>query len=80
MTTETTMVTARSHGFLLAALVLVVAAGMGMKWQDVQCGDVLDVDHGQYRLTGDLVCPAGPPHVPGLFWQPALTITGIALS
>jgi hypothetical protein len=57
MTTETTMVTARSHGFLLAALILVVAAGMGMKWQDVQCGDVLDVDHGQYRLTGDLVCP-----------------------
>jgi parallel beta-helix repeat protein len=68
MTTETTMVTARSHGFLLAALVLVVAAGMGMKWQDVQCGDVLDIDRGQYRLSGDLVCPGGS--------FAAVTITG----
>jgi hypothetical protein len=30
---------------------------------DVQCGDVLDVDHGQYKLNGDLVCPNNRPPV-----------------
>ena len=62
MKSEKTMVTTRSHGFLLAALLLVLAVIMGpssCRPTDVQCGDVLDLDYHQYRLAGDLVCPFG---------------------
>ena len=50
--------------FLLVALPILLAlsaAGPRSCPIDVQCGDVLDVDYGQYRLNGDLVCP----------WQPS---------
>jgi hypothetical protein len=61
------------HPFLLAGLLLVVASGTGMKSCDfdVQCGDVLALDHGQYRLNGDLVCAAT-----SLSQRDAVTITG----
>jgi len=59
-------------GFLLVALPLLVAVGHNARPRpamDVQCGDVLDVDYGQYRLNGDLVCPNNPSRA-------AVTITG----
>ncbi|MCK5361774.1 MAG: right-handed parallel beta-helix repeat-containing protein [Gammaproteobacteria bacterium] len=58
MKTERTNVTARHLGFFLVALPLLLAVGPNScRPIDVQCGDVLDLDHRQYRLTGDLVCP-----------------------
>jgi hypothetical protein len=63
------MVTAGPLGFLLVALPLLLAVGADAFAIDVQCGDVLDLDYGQYRLNGDLECP----------WNPSLaavTITG----
>jgi parallel beta-helix repeat protein len=39
---------------------------------DVQCNDVLDIDFGQYKLNGDLVCRRGS----GSTRSAALTITG----
>ncbi len=60
MKSARTLVTIRSHRFLLVALLLVLAGVTGpgaCHVHDVQCGDVLDIDHGQYRLSGDLVCP-----------------------
>jgi hypothetical protein len=58
--------------FLLVALPLLLAvsaAGPRSCPIDVQCGDVLDIDHGQYRLNGDLECPDNPSGA-------AVTITG----
>ena len=40
MKTERTMVTPRSRGFLLAALLVVIADGTGASSCDVQCGDL----------------------------------------
>ncbi len=75
MKTERTMLTTMSRAFLMVALLLVLAAGTGMnscQVHDVQCGDVLDIDHGHYKLSGDLVCPLGS----GITRFAALTITG----
>ena len=59
MKSARTMVTARHLGFFLIALPLLLAAGPNSHRPiDVECGDRLDLDHRQYRLTGDLVCPA----------------------
>jgi hypothetical protein len=59
--------------FLLVALPLLLAGGAlgpnACAPIDVQCGDVLFLDHAQYRLNGDLVCPFN-----GSF--AAVTITG----
>jgi len=51
------MVTAGPLGFLLVALPLLLAVGPKGCPIDVQCGDELDIDYGQYRLNGDLECP-----------------------
>ena len=69
MKSARTKATAGHLGFLLVALPLLLAVGPRGCPIDVQCGDVLDLDHGQYRLNGDLECP----------WNPSLaavTITG----
>jgi hypothetical protein len=66
------MVTAGPLGFLLVALPLLLAVGPKGCPIDVQCGDVLDIDYGQYRLNGDLECPFGGPFAP----FSAVTITG----
>jgi hypothetical protein len=50
------MVTSGYLRFLLIALPFLLGVG-GARSCQVQCGDVLDIDHGQYRLTGDLECP-----------------------
>lgn len=63
------MKTAGPLGFLLVALPVLLAVGPKACPIDVQCGDMLDVDHGQYRLNGDLVCPNNPSGA-------AVTITG----
>jgi hypothetical protein len=60
--------------FLLVALPLLLAGGaLGPNGCappiDVQCGDELALDHAQYRLSGDLVCPDNPSGA-------AVTITG----
>ena len=59
MKSARTMVTARHLGFFLVALPLLLAvAPNSCRPIDVECGAVLDLDHRQYRLAGDLVCPA----------------------
>ncbi len=71
MTSARSTVRAGYVGFFLVALPLLLAVGPkecpGV--MDVQCGDVLDVDHGWYRLNGDLVCPFNPSFA-------AVTVTG----
>jgi nitrous oxidase accessory protein NosD len=64
-----TKVTAWHLGFFLVALPLLLAVGPNSCLIDVQCGDVLDINYGQYRLNGDLVCPNNPSGA-------AVTITG----
>jgi parallel beta-helix repeat protein len=54
---DQTMQKTGTLAFLGVALSLLVALGASARPMDVQCGDVLDVDGGQYRLNGDLVCP-----------------------
>jgi hypothetical protein len=54
---DRTMQTTGTLAFLGVALSLLVALGASARPMDVQCGDVLDVDGGQYRLNGDLACP-----------------------
>ncbi len=74
MTSTRTMVKSGHLRFLLVALPLLLAGGAlgpnGCAPLDVQCGDVLDIDHAQYRLSGDLVCPLTDPS------RTAVTITG----
>jgi hypothetical protein len=69
MKASRTTVTAGHLGFFLVALPLLVAVGPNSCLIDVQCGDVLDISYGQYRLNGDLVCPNNPSGA-------AVTITG----
>jgi hypothetical protein len=58
MKSARTINTAGRLGFLLVAVPLLLAVGPNAcPVIDVQCGDVLDVDYGQYRLNGDLECP-----------------------
>jgi parallel beta-helix repeat protein len=66
---DQTMQTTGTLAFLGVVLCLRVAFGASAPPMDVQCGDVLEVDGGQYRLNGDLVCPAEGSVA-------ALTITG----
>ena len=71
MKSARTRVTVGRLGFFLVALPLLLAVGPkecpGVI--DVQCGDVLDIDHGWYKLSGDLLCPLNPSFA-------AVTITG----
>ena len=81
MKTARTRVTTGYLRFILVVVPLLVAANtVGPRGCaiDVQCGDVLDLDHGQYRLNGDLVCPAGAPSPDEPSWggPAAVTITG----
>jgi hypothetical protein len=72
MKSARTIKTAGQLGFLLVALPLLLAVGTneaGARAMVVECGDVLYVDGGQYRLTGDLECPSNPRLA-------AVTITG----
>jgi hypothetical protein len=57
--------------FILLALpfLIVASTALGSGAMDVQCGDVLDIDKGQYRLNGDLECPFNVSST-------AVTITG----
>jgi hypothetical protein len=57
MKSARTKVTAGHLGIFLVAVPLLLAVGPKGCPIDVQCGDVLDLDGGQYRLNGDLVCP-----------------------
>jgi parallel beta-helix repeat protein len=69
MKTARMMETVRPLGFLLLALPFLLAAGPKGCAIDVQCGDLLAFDYGQYKLNGDLVCPDNPSGA-------AVTITG----
>jgi parallel beta-helix repeat protein len=69
MKTARMMETVRPLGFLLLALPFLLAAGPKGCAIDVQCGDLLAFDYGQYKLNGDLVCPDNPSDA-------AVTITG----
>jgi parallel beta-helix repeat protein len=70
MKSARTMVTGGYLRFFLLALPFLLAAAAPRSCQmDVQCGDVLDINYGQYRLNGDLVCPNNPSGA-------AVTITG----
>ena len=58
MKSRKAMATPARLGFFLVALPLLLAVGPNAcPVIDVQCGDVLDVDYGQYKLNGDLECP-----------------------
>ena len=61
MKSARTLKTAPALGFFLVAVPLLLAVGPNAcPVIDVQCGDVLDIDFGHYKLNGDLVCPFGP--------------------
>jgi parallel beta-helix repeat protein len=72
MKSTRTIKTAGPLGFLLVAVPLLLAVGPNACPIDVQCGDVLDVDYGQYRLNGDLECPFSTMFA-------AVTITGVGV-
>jgi len=57
MKSARTIANAGRLGFFLVALPLLLAVGPKSCLIDVECGDVLDIDYGQYRLSGDLECP-----------------------